>query len=261
MRALRTALQHAALRRLLLAFVVVSLGTWALAILVSLYAYAEGGAIAVGVAVVVRTLPAAVVVPSVAMLADRHSRRMVLVVSAGAQGLAVGAVALAVALAAPFTVVLALAAMFMVAGGASNPARAALIPELAETPTEMAAANVAWESLDYAAFLVGSATAGALAASAGLAAGIALCTLAFVAAVVVLIRLPRDRRPDYPGTVGVVGAIAELTAGLRTIWSHRDMGLLTSVSAASVLVQGIVDVLLVVASFECWDSETVEWDG
>jgi MFS family permease len=125
MRALRTALQHAALRRLLLAFVAVSLGTWAFAILVSLYAYAEVGAIAVGVAVVARTLPAAVVVPSVAMLADRHSRRIVLVVSAGVQALVVGAVALAVALAAPFTVVLALAAIFMVAGGASNPARAA----------------------------------------------------------------------------------------------------------------------------------------
>jgi MFS family permease len=83
MRALRTALRTTALRRLLLSYVGVSLGTWAFAILFSLYAYAEGGTTAVGLAVLVRMLPAGLAASSLPLLADRHSRRAVLVIGAG----------------------------------------------------------------------------------------------------------------------------------------------------------------------------------
>jgi MFS family permease len=250
MRALRTALGNTALRRLLVSYLAVSLGTWALAIVFALYAYAEGGATAVGIAVLVRMLPAGLAAPSLALLADRHSRRAVLVTSAAVQALALGAVALAVAVQAPFALVLALAAVFTVAGVASKPAQAALIPQLAGTPTEMAATNVAWSGTDYAGFLLGSAAAGALAASAGLAAGIAICALPFVAGAILLAGLPRDRRPDTPPGAVAAGGPAELTAGLRTVRAHADMRLITSLFAANCVVQGVIDVLLVVTAIE-----------
>ena len=109
MRVLRTALAGVPLRRLLGAFVASSLGMWAFTILFALYAYAEGGATAVGVAVLVRMLPCAFAAPSLALLADRYPRRSVLLASAALQTLALALIAATIAIEAPFAVVLVLA--------------------------------------------------------------------------------------------------------------------------------------------------------
>src|SRR5262249_56566792 len=76
--ALRSAIANRDLARLLGAFAASSLGTWAFMIVLSLYAYGEGGASAVGVAVLVRMAPSVLAAPYASMLADRHSRRLVL---------------------------------------------------------------------------------------------------------------------------------------------------------------------------------------
>lgn len=249
MRSLRTALGNAGLRQLLGAFMAASLGTWAFAILFALYAYAEGGATAVGLALLVRMLPSAIAAPSLAVLADRHPRRTVLVASAALQALALALVAGAVALDAPFGLVLGLAALFTVAGSAYKPAQAALIPQVAQTPAEVAAANVVWGSVDYAGFLAGALLAGALAEPVGLSAGIAACALPYLACLACLLRLPGDQRPE-PLDSEALSGLAELSAGLSTIWGHPEMRLLTGVLAADMLVQGTVDVLIVIASIE-----------
>ena len=75
MAALRSAIANRDLARLLGAFAASALGTWAFMIVLALYAYAEGGASAVGIAVLVRMAPSALVAPYAAMLADRHPRR------------------------------------------------------------------------------------------------------------------------------------------------------------------------------------------
>jgi hypothetical protein len=127
--ALRNALANRDLARLLGAFAAASLGSWAFMIALSLYAYTEGGASAVGIAVLVRMAPSAVAAPYGAMLADRHSRRNVL---------------------------------------AHKPAQAALIPQPARTPVELAAANVCWSTLDSAGFVAGSLLVGILVAATAL---------------------------------------------------------------------------------------------
>lgn len=249
MQVLRTALASAGLRRLLLAFLATSLGIWAFTILFALYAYAEGGATAVGLSVLVRMLPSGLATSSLAALADRHPRRTILIACAGCQVVALALVAASIALDAPFGVVLALAALFTLAGAAYKPAQAALIPQLAQTPSQIAAANVAWGGMDYAGFLAGSLGAGVLAGAAGVSTGIALCIVPYLAGLVALARLPRDERPERIEDEAS-GPLAELSAGFRTIWAHREMRLLTGVFAADVVVQGIVDVLLVIASIE-----------
>src|SRR5436305_792389 len=102
MAALRSALANRDLARLLGAFAASSLGTWASMIVLSLYAYAEGGARAVGLAVLVRMAPSALAAPYAAMLADRHSRRRMLIAGGAARALLAVATALAVAAGAPF---------------------------------------------------------------------------------------------------------------------------------------------------------------
>lgn len=249
MQVLRTALASAELRRLLLAFAATSLGTWAFAVLFALYAYAEAGATAVGLAILVRMLPAGLAAPSLALLADRYSRRSVLLVSASLQAVALMLLAASVALGAPFAVVLGMGALVTIAGAVYKPAQAALLPKLAESPAQIAAGNVAWSMVDYTGFLTGSLLAAALVGLIGPAAGFATCAVPFVVGAVMVMRLPRDDRPElHPEDA--LPRRAQLAAGLATIRAHPEMRLLMGILGANMLVQGIIDVLLVVTAIE-----------
>src|SRR4051794_6843800 len=102
MAALRSALANRDLARLLGAFAASALGTLAFMIVLSLYAYAHGGASAVGIAVLVRMAPSILIAPYGALLADRQSRRRVLIAGGLLRAVFVVAVAVAVAADAPF---------------------------------------------------------------------------------------------------------------------------------------------------------------
>lgn len=250
MRVLRTALASAGIRRLLLGWLATSVGTWTFTILLALYAYEKGGATAVGVAVLVRMLPSGLAAPWLALLADRHARRTVLLASAGLQVLALALIATAVTADAPFGLVLGLAALFTIGGTAYKPAQVAFLPQLAMTPAELAAGNTALGGIDYAGFLAGSLLAGALASLVGVSAGFVACVLPYFAALVVLVRLPRDERPAPLDPDGTQSGAGELLEGVRTIRANSEMRLLTGLFAANTFVQGTVDVLVVITAIE-----------
>ncbi len=69
------------LRRLQLAWAGSLIGNWSYFVALAVYAYDQGGATAVGLVGVIRMLPAAVASPFLATLADRRSRRLVMVVA------------------------------------------------------------------------------------------------------------------------------------------------------------------------------------
>src|SRR5439155_1154076 len=73
--------QNRALRRLEYAWVGSIIGTWAYAIALGVFAYHVGGAAAVGLAGLVRTLPTIVFGPMVSALGDRFPRVRVMVLS------------------------------------------------------------------------------------------------------------------------------------------------------------------------------------
>ena len=194
MRVLRTALASPDLRRLLSGFLAVSLGNWAFSILLALYAYARA-ADRRGRAVVVRMLPAGLAAPYAAMLADRHARRSILLWSSVLRAAALLGAAATAAVGAPLGAVLIFATLFTIAGTAHRPAQAALMPQLARTPGELAAANVCWSAIDYAGFLLGSLLAGLLAGVIGLDVSFAVCAAAFAFTALVVRALPPDPRP------------------------------------------------------------------
>ena len=72
--AFRGVFANPSLRRLQLAWAAVIVGHWAYLVAVSVFAYNVGGAGAVGLVIVIRTVPAALVAPFAAVLADRYSR-------------------------------------------------------------------------------------------------------------------------------------------------------------------------------------------
>src|ERR1044072_271341 len=75
---LRVGVANRQIARLHAVWTASQVGNWAFTIVLALYAYDRGGAGAVGVAALVRMLPSAVLASYTALLADRHSRRAVL---------------------------------------------------------------------------------------------------------------------------------------------------------------------------------------
>jgi MFS family permease len=79
--ALAEVFRNPGLRRINLALAGSVMGDWAYAVGVSVYAYRQGGATAVGVFGVVRYVSMAAVGPFTAMPADHHDRRRVMVIA------------------------------------------------------------------------------------------------------------------------------------------------------------------------------------
>ncbi|MEA2291498.1 MAG: hypothetical protein QOF17_518 [Solirubrobacteraceae bacterium] len=248
---LRTVLANRDLARIELAWAAASLGNWAFSILLALYAYRQGGTEAVAVALVTRMLPAGVAAPYAAMLADRHSRRSILLWSALLRAAALLGASATAAAGAPLLAVLTLAAVFTIAGTAHRPAQAALMPQLARTPVELAAANVCWSAIDYAGFLLGSLLAGVLVGLIGLDVAFAACAIPYAFTAVIVRGLPPVPRP--PPLEQRTDGAAELSEGLRTVRAHPEMRLLVGVYAVNALIQGVIDVLIVVAAIELLD--------
>src|SRR3982751_3636529 len=80
-RAFSSIWQNPALRRLQYAWVGSIIGTWAFGIALGVYAYRQGGAAAVGLSGLIRTLPTIFFGPFIASLGDRYSRVRVMVLS------------------------------------------------------------------------------------------------------------------------------------------------------------------------------------
>src|SRR3954452_14634276 len=184
----RDALATSDLRRLQLANVAAGVGGWAFMVSLAVHAYAVGGAAAVGLAALVRMAPAGLTAPLAGLAADRFPRRDVLLAATLIRALLLGAAALAVALHGPFALLLVLATLFTVAATAHKPAQAALLPHLAPSRTRQAASNALWTAIDNGAFVGGAVAGGILVAAFGAAAAFAGAGLAFVAAVLALVR-------------------------------------------------------------------------
>src|SRR5436190_2716111 len=151
-----------ALRRLEYAWVGSVIGTWAFTIALGVYAYNQGGAAAVGLAGLIRTLPTVFFAPFVASLGDKYSRVRVMVGSDLVRGVLYVAGALCIIAGGPAIVVYIVAGLVMLAASGFRPAQAALLPSLTETPQELTAMNVVSSTVESVGFFMGPALGGIL---------------------------------------------------------------------------------------------------
>jgi hypothetical protein len=166
---------------------------------------------------------------------------------------ALAAIAAAIAAAAPIAVVLALAALFTVASTAHKPAQAALLPALVDTPRQLGACNALWSGIDNAAFLFGSLIGGVLIAVASVEAAFATTAVLYALATIPLLLIPRDAVPSYRESVRAAGVLHNSLAGFREVARDRDLRLIAGFLSLSTLVEGAVDVLVVVVALELLD--------
>ena len=239
-------LRRPALRRAQASFGLMWAGEWAATVALGVIAFRDGGAGAVALVAAARMLPAALVAPFAAVLADRSNRELTLAAVGLGRALTLGAAAAVLAAGAPAGWVYALVAVATVAQTLYRPAHSALLPSICGTPYELTSANVVRGLLDSLATLLGPLAAAALLAADGPALVLAACAAASLLAGLLVVRLPYEHA-DVPSRRTGGPGVAE---GLRTIARDRDMRLLTWLTAVQTFTRGAVTVLLVVVAID-----------
>ena len=248
--AVREGLATRELRLFVVSAAAMSLALWAFTVVLAITAYKAGGTGAVTLAVLARVLPGALAGPFTALLADRHSRRAVLLALTGGATIALAALTLVVALGAPLAAILALAAAFSILTSGQQPAQAALLPTLAANPRQLAITNGLRQGLGNAAYCLGALAGGAAAAGLSPSAGFAIAPAASAVALVALFGMRPDAQPAHRSARAGSSVGAELLLGLREVQGAPQLREAVAVLAALGLVYGVLDVLMVVVAVQ-----------
>jgi MFS family permease len=226
---------------------------WAHFVAFGVFAYEKGGAAGVGVAGLVRLLPAAIVGPFAASLGDRFPRERFLLAMT-----VVGSAALAGSAAAFFAdaqvLVFAFAAVLGLAVTLIRPALQALLPSLARTPEELIASNAATSTIESLGTLVGPLLAGVLVswADAGMVFAVGAGGLLVGALLLAQVRVE--------GGIGLVSAGEEggmsglLAAGFRAIARAPRTRIVVGLIVAQTFIRGCLNVLIVVGAYRVIDA-------
>jgi MFS family permease len=246
-RSLRDVFRNPGLRRVELAFAGSIIGDWAYGTAYAVYAYQHGGPTAVGVVVVLRYLLRALVTPFTSMLGDRYPRRLVMIGSDLTAALIVATSAALIAFDANRFAVYALVVLSSAAVSPFRPAQASYLPQLANGPEELAAANVAASTIESVGFFGGPALAGILLAFTSISNVLFFNAATFVwSALLVLGIRPSMVNAPEPASEPAAGApeepsagfLAEASAGFRVILGSRDLRVLVGLFAAQCVVAG-----------------------
>jgi MFS family permease len=249
---LREVLRNENLRRVELAWGAAIAAEWAHFVAFGIFAYDEGGAVAVGIAGVVRMLPAALVAPFAASLGDRFRRERFLLANAlvGCSALAASAAAFS---AGSVVLVFALAAVVGLASTLVRPALQALLPSLARTPEELIASNGATSTLEGFGTLVGPLVAGVLVLLMDVGLVFAVGAVAFLLAAVLLGRVKVEGRIRLTAAAGE-NPLRLLLGGFRAVARRPKPRLVIGLVLAQTFVRGCLNVLIVVAAFSVLDA-------
>jgi hypothetical protein len=238
----------APLRRAQLSFGLAWASEWAMLVGLGVFAFREGGAAAVGAVTAIRMIPAALIAPFAATMADAVRRELVLVWIGLTRAAALGAAALLLTAGGTAGAVYGLATVATIAQTLYRPAHSALLPALCTSPRQLTRANVVRGMLDSIAALGGPLLAALLLATSGLSSVFAVCAAASVLSGLVVVRLrydppPRGPHPTRTGARAVLG-------GFSAIRMDRDLLLITQLGAAQTFTRGCLSVFSVVVAIE-----------
>ena len=243
--ALRVTARNEDVRRAELAWGASVSAEWAHFVALGVFAYSHGGSTAVGIAGLMRLLPAAVIAPFASSLGDRFRRERFLlgVVLLGAAALAVSA---AGALMDDRIVVFAAASAVGVCSTLFRPALVALLPSLARTAKELIAANGATSTIESLGTLLGPLGAGVLVAFADVGAVFAASAAALLASAALLAPCLGQGSPRCASGWGGSRGLAGLQGDRRGPRARLLVGLI----ASQTFVRGCLNVLIVVLAFQ-----------
>ena len=235
-----------------------TLGTYAYAVALPVYAYHAGGARTVGFLFFARFILAALAAPWLGLLADRGSRRQ-LMLTADVTRIAIFAAMTVIAIAGGSAyAVYVLAVASTVISGAYIPAQSALLPSLVDSPAELTSANLVKNTVASVGMFVGPAIGGILLVLSGPAAVFALESAAFVWSASFILLVPRDVPPKRTERLRL---LPELTAGFATVLRRPALRVVVGLTTAQTIVEGSLYVLVVVLALRVLhgDNATLGW--
>lgn len=242
-------LRNDQLRRAELAWGASIFAEWAHFVALGVFAYTVGGTLAVGLAGLVRLLPAALVAPFAAFVGDRFRRERFLVAIS-----LVGSAALALSTAAFYLgkneyAIFALASVIGLVSTLMRAALQALLPSLARTPEELIASNGATSTIEGFATLAGPLLAGFLVATREPGVVFAVAAAAMLAAALLFARVSVQDRALTAFVSGSVSLRRALLAGFQAALGDPKPRVVVGLIAAQTFVRGCLNVLIVVTVF------------
>jgi MFS family permease len=213
-------------------------------IAILVYAYGAGGAKEMGVAAVVLLVPTALLAPFVSQVGDRIHRERALALGYLCLGIAAGFTAISLTLSLPSPVVYLFAALATISISMVRPTHLSILPELAETPSQLTAANALTSTLEGFAIFIGPLLAGMLIAAdgPGLVFGVTAIMMVAVGLLVLAVHA-RARMTEHHGAVG------DALEGFRELKRRPGARLLLGFVAGQTVVIGALDVLTVVLAY------------
>lgn len=241
--AFRSLAGNRALLRVLGGYALFILTEYSVWIAMLVFAYSRGGATVAGLVAVAQLVPAAVLAPVVAAVADRRSPVVLLAGGYLVQAAAMTATAAAVIGGAPIGAYAA-AVVAATAVTTTRPAQAALVPSVAVTPDQLTAANVVVGWLGAAGIAASGLLAGVLISVAGVGSVFAVCAgLGVVAALLVAgLRVGALTSPQE----GAPALLAGIGESLRLTVRRPRLRLMLALLTAAAVVVGALDLLIVI---------------
>ncbi|HEY3713263.1 MAG TPA: MFS transporter [Jatrophihabitantaceae bacterium] len=253
MRARGDFLGNGALLRAQLSFGAAFTAEWSFTVAISLVAFADGGAVAVGLVGLLRLLPAALLAPVIAAYADRVPRERLLFASSAVRGVATLAAAPVLVAGGPVVVVYALAVVSTIAFTPYRASHSALMPSLCRTPDELTSVNVVRGALDSLSVILGGLLAALLVAVWDASAVFVFaggCALISAGLVVRLnyehIPLPAARRRHL---------WSEIRDGLDAVASNAGARIVVGFVVLQAAIRGAFTVFVVVVAIDLLDRD------
>jgi Major Facilitator Superfamily/Cyclic nucleotide-binding domain len=256
-RAYRSLAGNTALTRVVGGYALFTVTQYSVWVAMLVYAYRHGGAAVAGLVAVAQLVPAAVLAPIAAALADRRSPVFLLAGGYLAQAAGMAATAVAVIAGVP----LAAYAAAVVASAAvttTRPAQSTLIPSVSVTPDQLTAANVAVSWVEAAGIAAAGLLTGVLISVAGVAAVFVVCAGLGLAAALLAARLRVPPLASAPQAAPAV--LAGLGQSLGLMGRQPRLRLMLALLSAEAAVVGALDLLFVILAITVLH-RTQAWAG
>jgi MFS family permease len=257
------------LRRMQLAFAGSLIGNWAFTTAVSVWAYGEGGAKAVGIYYSIRLAVMALATPFVSTLADKYPRKAVMIYSDLYSGVIVVLATVCLYADTSAWPIYVLAVVTSFGGSAFRAAQGAITPALADTTEQLTASNGTASTLESLAIFVGPAIATGLLAVTDVEIVFLLNVASFAWSMLMVagIRVSKAEeeaeKEAEPESIGEAvaeaaeqteGFFAETSAGFRAIRRDKDLLITVIEGSAQTIVAGALAVIPLVIAVEILDT-------
>jgi MFS family permease len=236
------------LRRAQISFGAICAANWAFMVALSVVAFADGGAAAVALVTTLVLVPAALLAPLAAPLADRFPRDRILLAAGLTCATSSAAVAAAVAFDAGPLWTYGFAVVVVAAYTVVRPAHSALLPALCATPRQLTGAAAVRGMMDSLATLGGPALAAAGLALAGAHAVFAGVAVAALWSALLMARVSYER--PARAAVARPRLVREAREGLTALIEYRGAAIVVGTALTQTFTRGCIGVLTVIIAID-----------